>query len=132
MGYGASNRTYFNREPSYQKPLNDVARARTLIHEAIHANFNNETETGGTIRMDQHKYMASPEFREDIKKGLKEYVNWRNINNISDEEIDILSWGGLTETEQFKNKYDTSKKRKQFFERLEAIETKTLQYEKKE
>ena len=76
----------------------DIAMARTLIHEAIHAKLGSE---GVTIK-DNHEMMAAPELRQVIVEGLKQYAKEANIE-YTDKELNSLSWGGLEGTDAFKS-----------------------------
>ena len=125
---GASNSTVFSIDPGYDKSLNEVAMAKTMIHEAMHADMNNKLALQNKSFGDQHEYMAN-NLRTDIVEGITEYVENNHITNISSKEIEILSWSGLTNTSAFKEKYDSAEKVANYFKQLKVIETKELNYE---
>jgi len=124
-----SSRTVINKEPPYDKIINNVAKAKTIIHEAIHAYLNLKIEKGDLKHVgNHHDYMAN-NLRKDIVKGIMEYVSQEKVKNISKKEIDILSWSGLTDTKAFNQRFNTERKIKRYYRKLEKIETKKLKYE---
>lgn len=83
--------------------------ARTIIHESIHAQFlvqNPEID-------DHHEYMASKEMRGQMIQYLKQYAE-KNDLKFTDREYEVLSWGGLQETQAFGVEFDTDDKFDQF------------------
>jgi len=101
----------------------DIAIARTLIHETMHAYLAVNSSHLENYAGDDHEYMA--EFmREDLKTGIKEYADKHGIQ-LDEDDLETLSWAGLHETDAWKNVYDTPEKQNAFFERVGELERNT-------
>jgi hypothetical protein len=81
--------------------LNDLGRALSLVHEGIHANLFLKSNRMMTENQElEHNEMAKKE-RNTIKivlKNFRDYSEDTQIMGIFDEQIDLISWYGLTAT----------------------------------
>jgi hypothetical protein len=98
----------------------DIALARTVIHESIHAylywrydhdsNFREQLDTMNFELVnyfgDQHEYMARF-LREDLVSGMKEFANDAGISGLSEQDFETLSWVGLQDTGAFRQEFPT-------------------------
>ena len=77
----------------YGGDQSEIAMAKTLIHEAVHA-FDGLTQrkTPNHDGFDQASVLA----------GLKEYNSMFNLG-YSDEDLEILSWSGLQKSKEYKS-----------------------------
>ena len=93
--YGETNeyiaKTYYGKPRNI--PQNEIGMAKTLLHEIIHA--MNLIE--GVKIPENHTGFD----RELLLKGLKEYNEAYQLG-ISDDVLEIISWSGLEESEDFK------------------------------
>ncbi len=114
-----------------------ISVARTMLHEAIHAEIFRKIRTRGGLRWDsntnswllngrrtdfptlfnyyenyqspQHNYMADY-YRDAIKTGLRDYATNSGIN-VSDSQLNDLAWVGLTGTQAWNNLSTTERNR---------------------
>lgn len=119
LGYDKWESPIYNEKPDPART--EIAIARTLIHESIHAYLYNLIETGGLENTDHHNYMAT-NFRQDIVVGLKEYALQNDITNLSDQDFEDLSWVGLQDTKAFSEQFKTVEEQKQWKERVDKLE----------
>ncbi len=69
---------------------------------------------------DSHEYMAN-NLRGDLIKGMKEYAKQNNITDLSEQDYDDLSWGGLEDTKAFNKKFDTQEKKDAWIKRTDNL-----------
>jgi RHS repeat-associated protein len=74
------------------RELSEIAKVQTLLHEIVHANNNLEN-----IKTPNHDGFD----RETVLRGLIEY-NKTNELWYSNDDLETLSWCGLTESKEFK------------------------------
>ncbi len=92
----------------------DLAIARTVIHEAIHAYLGWKTDHDEWFKAelvndydgDEHEYMAS-KLRDVLIEGMKEFANDAGVDGLSDHDFDILSWVGLQQTNEYQKQFPT-------------------------
>ena len=87
--------TYTKADSRYYRPYgieqSEIAMVQTLLHEAIHAvDGLTQRETPNHNGFDQ----------ASVFSGLKEYNSAFNLG-YSDEDLEILSWSGLQESEEY-------------------------------
>lgn len=99
----------------------EIGIARTLIHETIHAYlFHNRNLTES---YDNHETMASEEYRNLMKDGLTQFADENGLS-LSEDDLEALSWGGLTETKAFQEKYKTQEERQKILDRMSNLENR--------
>ncbi|WP_460552060.1 hypothetical protein [Ferruginibacter profundus] len=99
---------------TYSYSGSDIALAGVVIHEALHAFILNQRGEGvagfeqGRNDPEDHELIAT-KFRDQIVSALTDY-NHNTKSGFSKEQINVLSWAGLQDTEAFKKEYDTKEK----------------------
>ena len=106
--------TYTKANSKYYRPNGgdqcEIAMVKTLLHEAVHA------EDG----LSRRKTPSHNGFdQSSVLSGLIEYNSTYNLG-YSTEELEILSWSGLEESEEYKG----------FIERRATINKRTFEEEK--
>ena len=88
-------------QTDYGENQNEIGCVKTLLHEAIHANrkYNEIDDPQSHTGFD----------RQSVLEGLKQYNEKFLGSKYTDEQLEIISWGGLCESDEFKtyinNKY---------------------------
>jgi len=86
----------------------EIGMVRTMLHELIHADVAwHKPEDMGD--MDDHEYMATKEMRSKMIDGLMEFAGDHGLE-FTVEEYEVISWGGLQNTDVFKAEFDTTEK----------------------
>jgi RHS repeat-associated protein len=119
----------------YTYSATDIGIATVLIHEGIHALINVKRANGDNdvnanpSDPEDHEILAT-KYRTDIVGVLTEFNERENLG-YSKEDIEVLSWMGLQDTDAFKKVYDTKEKQNQWKKDLEKLNRKST-YEKNE
>jgi RHS repeat-associated protein len=79
-------KTYYNNNLSQ----NEIGQVKTLLHEAIHVRDAGSQKNHNGFD------------RETLLKGLQEYNSTNNLG-YSDDDLEIISWGGLQDSREFDN-----------------------------
>lgn len=65
--------------------------------------------------------MTTKQYQELIIKVLKEFAKAANIT-LTKDDIDVLRWSGLQETEAFKKEFNTIEKKQEWEESYKKLE----------
>ena len=106
---------YFG-EP-YGRKQNEIGMVKTLLHEAVHA----RDILNGIFIPKNHDGFD----RISVLDGLKEY-NKNFKLGYSDDELEIISWGGLTKSAEFKDFMKTKAEKNKTSIEIETENYKTL------
>ena len=83
---------------SVKYSISDIWMVNALFHEALHGRIAGS----GQLSKDQPNHDFHSEYRSKILVGLHEY-NQENKLGFTNEQLEILSWDGLTPSNAFKN-----------------------------
>ena len=80
-------------QTDYGGEQNEIGRVKTLLHEAVHANrkYNGKKESKFHNGFD----------RQSVLDGLKEYNKQFLNSKYSNQQLDVISWGGLLKSCEF-------------------------------
>lgn len=116
----------------YKYKATDIGIAARTIHEIFHPMiFKDVSNKKGNLDQNQEHGVLVKKYRSTIVKALKEFNEKFADNKYSKDDIDILSFGGLENTEEFE-KFLGEKKMtlNQYLQKAETLTSSPAEKEK--